>query len=137
MQKCPYCGAELENETGAVCPACSRPLAGVTSGSSLQTARENGAGWPHSDDGTPEEAKILMTVEDGFGGEVPLSLLRAFAIPFVLQYPLFGRLTRVYAGMSMAGVDVYVPESLVETAVELLTNPPELTEEMTSGTPEE
>jgi len=77
--------------------------------------------WPTLPDGTPETPALLTHISTyDMNGDIVLGLLESFGIPALTQYPGNGGFDRVLQGMSIAGVDVYVPESVLEDAKALL-----------------
>ena len=66
----------------------------------------------------------------GLGSEesITISMLHAFGIPVLQRYPGDGQLGKVVLGFSGYGSDLYVPESMLEQAKELIA-PSEETEQ--------
>ena len=78
--------------------------------------------WPKDPDGEPVASVFLMhcnctDLED----ELTVNLLEAYGIPCVRRFPNNGDLGRVVLGMSGTGVDLYVPETLLEDAKALIS----------------
>lgn len=78
--------------------------------------------WPKDPDGAPVSGAFLLhcsctDLED----EVIVNLLEAYGIPCVRRFPNNGDLGRVMLGMSGTGVDLYVPECLLEDAKALIS----------------
>ncbi len=78
--------------------------------------------WPKDPDGEPVASVFLMhcnctDLED----ELTVNLLEAYGIPCVRRFPNNGDLGRVMLGMSGTGVDLYVPETLLEDAKALIS----------------
>ena len=86
--------------------------------------------WPKNPDGTPEPPALLETDADfeAYGGLI-LSKLEAYGIPVVTRYGKNGQLGRVLGGFSAAGVEIFVPRSLLEDAKELLRPAPDAGED--------
>lgn len=107
-QTCPQCGAALEN--GA------KVLWGWSPVGKL--AEE----WPRGENGD-FVAPVFLTHCMGLDmqDEMLVNMLSAFGIPSVRQYPNDGSFGRVILGMSGSGVDIYVPQTLVEDALALIS----------------
>ena len=73
--------------------------------------------WPRDQQGEFEPPAFL---EHRFGNETELALERnmlwAYGVPSVAQYPKDGALGKVVLGQSGWGMDIYVPESQLEDA---------------------
>ena len=77
--------------------------------------------WPRSEDGTPEKPVFLTDAfEADAQADLMVEMLRAYDIPVVRRYARDGTLGRVVLGFSGYGVELYVPESLLEDARALL-----------------
>jgi len=73
--------------------------------------------WPKNEDGQP----IAPVFFEHLAGsqldvDMELNLLEAYGIPTVLQYPNDGEFGKVMIGFAGGGVDVYVPETMLEDA---------------------
>lgn len=68
----------------------------------------------------PENEVFLISVGDENEANIIQNLLDIHQIPSLKKYRDIGGYMKVYMGTSAFGVDIYVPESCVETAVELL-----------------
>ena len=68
-------------------------------------------------------------LENIFGNESELALERnmlwAFGIPTVCRYPGDGMLGKVVLGASGFGLDIYVPETMLEDAKNILSSQPD------------
>ncbi len=78
--------------------------------------------WPKEENGDPVAPVFLKHI----GGsqmdiELTLSLLEAYGIPAVSQYPNNGAFGRVMIGHAGGGVDLYVPRTLVDEANDILS----------------
>ena len=76
--------------------------------------------WPKDENGDPVEPVfmthcIALNMED----EMISNLLEAYGIPCLKQYPNDGDFGRLILGMSGPGVDIYVPKTMYEDAVNL------------------
>ncbi len=78
--------------------------------------------WPYNGFGEPEKPAFLEHI---FGSEPELMLernmLRSFGIPTVARYPMEGTLGKVVLGMSGTGMDIFVPESMLEDAKNIIS----------------
>jgi len=76
-----------------------------------------GLPWPKDEDGKPLPPAFLthLSARD-LEGQIVVTLLESAEIPVVTQYPNNGDFGRVIIGISGTGVDIYVPESLLEDA---------------------
>ena len=79
------------------------------------------ARWPKGADGAPEMPVLLVdsTEEDNAAG-MTIEMLRAYGIPVMKQYAEDGTLGKVLFGTPGSGVGLYVPESMLEDARNLL-----------------
>ncbi|UOO38444.1 hypothetical protein IZU99_04110 [Oscillospiraceae bacterium CM] len=78
--------------------------------------------WPKDDKGEMIAPAFLMHA----GGspvdtEVTLSLLEAYGIPAICQYPNNGEFGKLIIGHAAGGVDIFVPETLLEDAQNILS----------------
>jgi len=76
--------------------------------------------WPKND-GVPEDPVFLkhcssVDMED----EMFVSMLSAFGIPAVKQYPANGGFGKVVLGMSGEGTDIFVPASMLNDALSVI-----------------
>ncbi|MDR1217913.1 MAG: hypothetical protein LBJ99_04915 [Oscillospiraceae bacterium] len=81
----------------------------------------NAAAWPDSTPGEPVAPAFLTHVDGGtLDFEMTLSLLGAYGIPTLTQYPREGVIGQVIAGFPGGGLDIYVPETLLDEARDIL-----------------
>lgn len=76
--------------------------------------------WPRDDKGDLIEPVFLthctcLDMQD----EMLVNLLEAYSIPCLRQYPNDGDFGRIVLGMSGPGVDIYIPKTMYEDAVNL------------------
>ena len=126
----PWCHTcETEYGEGITrCPDCGGPLSPEMPPARMKKARPvwkkdstEDTPWPKTADGQPERAVFLATVSDvGVDAELVISMLRAFGVPVVRQFEHGGQLGKVILGFSGYGEDLYVPESMLDLARELL-----------------
>ena len=76
--------------------------------------------WPKDENGEPVEP-VFMThcISLNMEDEMIANLLEAYGIPCLKQYPNDGDFGRLILGMSGPGVDIYVPRTMYEDAVNL------------------
>ena len=76
--------------------------------------------WPKTPAGEPEKPAFLCNCKNlDMGDVMRVNMLEAYNIPCLRVYPGDGGFGRVVLGMSGQGTDIYVPESLLEDAIEL------------------
>ena len=77
--------------------------------------------WPRDEEGRAEESAFLCTRSNtDMSDELTVNMLEAYGIPCVRDYPGNGSFGRVIMGASGTGVDIFVPKSMLETALKLL-----------------
>lgn len=78
--------------------------------------------WPKKEDGEMVAPVFLMHAGGNpLDTEITLSLLDAYGIPAVCQYPNDGEFGNLIIGYAAGGVDIFVPETLLEEAKGLLS----------------
>ena len=81
--------------------------------------------WPRTPEGETEEPAFLAHCSPlDMEAEMLQTMLEAYGIPSVQQMPGAGAFGKVILGLSGSGVDIYVPESRLEEARELLKGEP-------------
>lgn len=76
--------------------------------------------WPKDEKGELiEPAFLTHCMSFDMSDEMIVNLLEAYGIPCVRQYPSDGDFGRLILGMSGPGVDIYVPITMYEDAVNL------------------
>ena len=80
-----------------------------------------GLPWPKGEDGKPLPPAFLthLSARD-MEGQIVVNMLEAADIPVMVQHPLGGEFGRVIIGISGTGMDIYVPEHLLEDASGML-----------------
>ncbi|MCL2391290.1 MAG: hypothetical protein FWC66_01615 [Oscillospiraceae bacterium] len=78
--------------------------------------------WPVNEKGDPIAPAFLMHV----GGkpmemDMTLGLLEAYGIPHVAQYPNNGLFGKLILGSPPSGMEIFVPETMLEDAQNLLS----------------
>ncbi len=125
MLWCDTCQRAFPEDTAA-CPLCGGPLLAMADLPETPSDAPDGnpaAGWPQGPDGQPVAPAFLtkvMGLEMDY--ELALARLRAYHIPYVCQFPNAGSLVRIITGFSGAGMDIYVPETLLEDAQNIMQN---------------
>ena len=83
--------------------------------------KQKGPEWPVGENGEPVPPVFLTHI---YGGpldlELPLNLLSAYGIPYNNEYPNNGLFGQLLMGFPPGGMDVYVPETLLEDAQNIL-----------------
>ena len=83
--------------------------------------REKGPQWPNDDEGKPVPPAYLTRVHGGpLNMELTLNLLGAYGIPYVCQYPNNGAFGKIIMGHSPMGTDIFVPQTMLFEAQDLL-----------------
>ena len=78
--------------------------------------------WPKDGRGEPVPPVFLQHVSGGpLDTELTINLLEAYGIPVVTQYPNNGEFGKVILGMSGAGIDIFVPATMKEDALNILS----------------
>ncbi len=77
--------------------------------------------WPKAADGTPEKAVFLTDAfEADAQADLLVGMLRSYDIPVIKKYERDGALGKVVLGFSGYGASLYVPESMLEDAQNLI-----------------
>lgn len=77
--------------------------------------------WPKKENGDMITPAFLMHAGGNpMDTEITLSLLAAYGIPAVCQYPNDGEFGKLIIGHAAGGVDIFVPETLVDEAKDIL-----------------
>ena len=78
--------------------------------------------WPSDKRGEPIPPVFLQHVSGGpLDTELSINLLEAYGIPVVTQYPNNGEFGKVILGMSGTGIDIFVPETMKDDALNILS----------------
>ena len=86
--------------------------------------------WPKTPSGDPEKAVLLCNCSAvDLNDVLTMNMLETYGIPCMPDYPGNGSFGKVVIGMSGQGTDIYVPESKLEEAQNLLASEPEEQEE--------
>jgi hypothetical protein len=77
--------------------------------------------WPKKADGEMVAPAYLMHAGGNpLDTEITLSLLDAYGIPAVCQYPNDGEFGKLIIGHAAGGVDIFVPETMLDEAKDIL-----------------
>ena len=78
--------------------------------------------WPNDERGEPAAPAFLKHIHGGpLDMELTLNLLDAYGIPHVSEYPNGGLFGKLILGYSPGGMDIFVPETLLEDAQNILS----------------
>ncbi len=78
--------------------------------------------WPKKENGEPIAPAFLKHVGGSpMDSELTLSLLEAYGIPAVCQYPNNGEFGRLMIGHAGGGIDIFVPETLLDEAKDIIS----------------
>ncbi len=76
--------------------------------------------WPRTEEDLPENPAFLCTRSSvDLSDKLLVNMLQAYGIPSLCMERGNGNLGRVYLGISGYGVDIYVPQSLLNDARQL------------------
>ena len=77
--------------------------------------------WPNDENGEPVAPAYLTHSGGGpLDMEMTVNLLKAYGIPYISEYPNNGVVGKIIMGQPTCGMDIYVPETLLEDAQNLL-----------------
>lgn len=77
--------------------------------------------WPKKENGEMITPAFLMHAGGNpLDTEITISLLEAYGIPAVCQYPNNGEFGKLIIGYAAGGVDIFVPETQLEEARDIL-----------------
>ena len=78
--------------------------------------------WPKDEKGEPVKPAFLEHIGGSqLDSDMAANLLTAFGIPVMRKYPVNGDLGRLVLGFSGAGTDIYVPETMLEDAQNIIS----------------
>ena len=79
--------------------------------------------WPKREDGSPVPPVFLAHLpESQLEAEMAVNLLSAYGIPAVCEYPNDGVFGKIILGLSGAGADIFVPETMLEDARNIISS---------------
>ena len=77
--------------------------------------------WPRKENGEPvEPAYLCLRSCSNMADQLTVSMLKSYGIPCLCMERAEGSLGRVVLGISGYGVEIYVPENLLEDAKTLI-----------------
>ena len=83
--------------------------------------KKNEPEWPKNENGEPVPPAYLTHIIGGpLDMELTLNLLEAYGIPHVCEYPHDGLFGKLILGHPPGGMQVYVPETMLEDAQNVL-----------------
>jgi len=78
--------------------------------------------WPKDENGEPVAPAYLKHISGGpLDLELALNLLEAYGIPHVSEYPNNGEFGKLILGHPPSGMEVFVPETMLEDAKNVLS----------------
>jgi hypothetical protein len=116
IKTCPECGGELSEEM----PPTPIEPAKASWRFTFRKSKDSPE-WPIDSSGNKVKPAFLANISGTqLDYEMALSLLRAYNIPYTCDFPGAGPLVRILVGFSGAGMDIYVPETMLDDAREIL-----------------
>ena len=83
--------------------------------------KNDGPAWPHDADGEPVSPAFLSHLSAvDMEGQIVIGMLESAGIPVVTQYPNGGAFGKIILGFPGTGLDLYVPDTLLEDAKAML-----------------
>ena len=87
--------------------------------------------WPRTEDGDYVGAAYLTSCSQlDMSDAIITGMLDSFEIPYVKRYPHYGGFGNMMLGVSAEGVDIFVPETMLEDAKNILEGESEDEEEL-------
>jgi len=87
--------------------------------------KPDGPEWPKDDNGEPVAPAYLKHISGGpLDLEVAINLLQAYGIPHVSEYPNNGQFGKLILGQPPSGMEIFVPETMLEDAQNVLSAKP-------------
>jgi len=84
-------------------------------------SKSTGVTWPTDENGETVPPAYLKHIHGGpLDMELTLNLLEAYGIPHVCEYPNNGLFGKLILGHPPGGMEVYVPETMLEDAQNIL-----------------
>ena len=84
--------------------------------------KEKSPEWPKDEKGETIPPVFLTRIHGGLlDMELTLNLLDAYGIPYVCEYPNNGLFGKLIMGFAPAGMEVFVPETMLEDALNILS----------------
>ena len=83
--------------------------------------KSSGPDWPNGENGEAVPPAFLKRIHGGpLDMELTLNLLEAYGIPHVCEYPNNGLFGKLILGYPPGGMEVFVPETMLEDAQNVL-----------------
>ena len=87
----------------------------------MKYKKKPGLIWPAYENGESVPPAYLTRIHGGpIDLELALSLLTAYGIPYLSEYPNNGLFGKLIMGFPPAGMEIFVPETMLEDAQNLL-----------------
>ena len=87
--------------------------------------KPDGPAWPKDDNGEPVAPAYLKHISGGpLDLEVAINLLQAYGIPYVSEFPNNGEFGKLIMGHPPSGMEIFVPETMLEDAQNVLSAKP-------------
>ena len=87
-----------------------------------KSKKNDGPQWPDDLNGEPVPPVFLLRIHGGpLDMELTLNLLQAYGIPYNCEYPNNGLFGQLIMGYPPGGMDVFVPETMLEDARNVLS----------------
>jgi len=87
--------------------------------------KPDGPHWPKNEDGEPVPPAYLKHISGGpLDLEIAVNLLTAYGIPHVSELPNNGAFGKMIFGQPPSGMEIFVPETMLEDAQNILTAEP-------------
>ena len=87
--------------------------------------KPDGMHWPKDENGEPVPPAYLKHISGGpLDLEVAVNLLEAYGIPHVSEYPNNGQFGKLIFGQPPSGMEIFVPETMLEDAKNILSAKP-------------
>ena len=84
--------------------------------------KTEGPSWPNDENGEPITPAYLKHISGGpLDLELSLNLLEAYGIPHVSEYPNNGAFGKLIFGHPPSGMEIFVPETMLEDAMNVLS----------------
>ena len=121
---CPDCGDLLE--TGeppkSICNGdCGNCVSHCEDSEEHCTGGCDAGIWPKYDNGEPVEPALFMTVHGNqLDYQLAVTQLQSFGVPVVGTFSASGTLAKMILGFAGTGMDILIPETMVELATELM-----------------
>ena len=84
--------------------------------------KPDGLQWPMDENGEPVPPVYLKHISGGpLDLEIALNLLEAYGIPHISEYPNNGQFGKLIFGHPPSGMEVFVPETMLEDAKNVMS----------------